>query len=115
MDMQEVMTKERIKDRLSIKDKTKKILIGGVIVVVAVGGTIVLYKLRCVKLENAKLIAENAKLLAENAELIVENGRLKELCLVKDGHFIEVISDSLRHGSSLGAKHMADLRWLQVA
>ena len=33
---------------------------------------------------------------------------LEHLCQRKDAVFIETISDSLRHGSSLGGKHMAD-------
>ena len=36
------------------------------------------------------------------------NRQLESLCAVKDSHFKETISDGLRHGSSLAAKHMAD-------
>ena len=37
-----------------------------------------------------------------------ENRRLKELCNEKDSYFKEMISDGMRHRSSLAAKHMAD-------
>lgn len=33
---------------------------------------------------------------------------LEDLCDVKDSYFMELMSDGLRHGSSLAAKHMAD-------
>lgn len=39
-----------------------------------------------------------------------ERRRLKRLCHVKDDYFKEAISDGLRHGSSLCAKHMVDRR-----
>ena len=35
-----------------------------------------------------------------------ENRRLRELCDEKDSYFMEMISDGMRHGSSLAAKHM---------
>ena len=37
-----------------------------------------------------------------------ENRRLRELCDEKDSYFMEMISDGMRHGSSLAAKHMSD-------
>ena len=45
---------------------------------------------------------------AENKYLEKENKRLKNLCEEKDSFFLEVISDGLRHGSKVAAKHMAD-------
>lgn len=47
-------------------------------------------------------------LAKENAYLRRENRRLHNLCKVKDSYFKELMSDSLRHGSSLAGKHMAD-------
>lgn len=34
--------------------------------------------------------------------------KLEDLCEEKDSYFMELISDGLRHGSSLAAKHMSD-------
>ena len=44
----------------------------------------------------------------ENRELKERNRQLKNLCEEKDSFFIELMSDALRHGSSVAAKHMAD-------
>ena len=44
----------------------------------------------------------------ENRELQERNRQLKNLCEAKDDYFLELISDGLRHGSKLAAKHMAD-------
>lgn len=44
----------------------------------------------------------------ENRELKERNRQLKNLCEGKDSFFIELMSDALRHGSSVAAKHMAD-------
>ena len=44
----------------------------------------------------------------ENNELKERNRQLKNLCEEKDSFFIELMSDALRHGSSVAAKHMAD-------
>lgn len=41
-------------------------------------------------------------------ELETENERLRDLCEEKDEFFKEMISDGLRHGSSLAGKHMSD-------
>ena len=41
-------------------------------------------------------------------ELRSENKRLVQLCNEKDSFFLELISDGLRHGSPLAAKHMSD-------
>ena len=46
----------------------------------------------------------------ENAYLRKENKRLRELCEEKDSFFSELMSDALRHGSKLAAKHMVDRR-----
>jgi len=35
---------------------------------------------------------------------------LEDLCEEKDSFFMELMSDGLRHGSSLAGKHMADWR-----
>lgn len=45
---------------------------------------------------------------AENAYLKKENKRLRKLCKKKDAFFMELMSDALRHGSKLAAKHMSD-------
>lgn len=47
-------------------------------------------------------------LAKENANLKRENRRLRNLCEEKDSYFMELMSDGLRHGSSLAARHMAD-------
>jgi len=44
----------------------------------------------------------------ENDYLKKENQRLRKLCKEKDKFFLEMISDGLRHGSPLAAKHMSD-------
>lgn len=36
--------------------------------------------------------------------------RLRLLCKEKDSYFTELMSDGMRHGSSLAAKHMVDRR-----
>ena len=41
-------------------------------------------------------------------DLIKENKRLHRLCAEKDSYFLEMISDGMRHGSPLAARHMAD-------
>lgn len=46
-----------------------------------------------------------------NSALLKENKRLRHLCKTKDSFFSEMISDGLRHGSSLAGKHMAEKRW----
>ncbi len=35
---------------------------------------------------------------------------LEKLCEEKDAYFMELMSDGLRHGSPLAAKHMSDRR-----
>lgn len=44
----------------------------------------------------------------ENRALKDRNRQLKNLCEEKDSFFLELMSDALRHGSSVAAKHMAD-------
>ena len=44
------------------------------------------------------------------AYLEKENKRRKKLCEEKDSFFMELMSDGMRRGSSLAAKHMADRR-----
>ena len=41
-------------------------------------------------------------------DLIKENKRLHRLCAEKDSYFLGMISDGMRHGSPLAARHMAD-------
>lgn len=48
------------------------------------------------------------ELMERICELETENERLRDLCEEKDSFFMEMISDGLRHGSSLAGKHMAD-------
>lgn len=47
-------------------------------------------------------------LLEENKRLRNKNRRLRKLCEKKDSFFMELISDGLRHGSKLAARHMSD-------
>ena len=60
--------------------------------------------------ENARLIAEVNKLKGQLKYKDKRIFNLEQLCLEKDSYFIEMISDGLRRGSSLAAKHMADLK-----
>ena len=50
----------------------------------------------------------NRNLERENRELRVCNNQLEKLCEEKDSFFLELMSDALRRGSSVAAKHMAD-------
>ena len=43
-----------------------------------------------------------------NRILSQRNKNLKRLCAEKDAHFMGLMADGLRHGSSLAAKYMAD-------
>lgn len=49
-----------------------------------------------------------AELEEENEALHNRIDELKDLCEEKDSYFTEMISDGLRHGSKLAAKHMTD-------
>lgn len=55
---------------------------------------------------NSKKTVE--QLRRENKSKDQEIFRLKKLCAEKDSYFTEMISDGMRHGSPLAAKHMAD-------
>lgn len=44
----------------------------------------------------------------ENQRLKEQNRQLKDLCEEKDAFFLELISDALKHGSSVAARHMVD-------
>lgn len=47
-------------------------------------------------------------LIKLNMSKDIEIRKLKMLCAQKDKYFNEMISDGLRHGSKLAAKHMND-------
>lgn len=51
---------------------------------------------------------ENESLKRENRFLKKRVRELEDLCETKDGFFKEIISDGLRNGSKLAAKHMRD-------
>lgn len=53
-------------------------------------------------------MSQNNHLERENQRLKEQNRQLKELCEEKDSFFLELMSDALKHGSSVAAKHMAD-------
>lgn len=44
----------------------------------------------------------------DNAQLRKRNTQLVNLCNEKDSFFKKLMSDALRHGSKLAAKHMSD-------
>ena len=48
------------------------------------------------------------QLEAENRASKKRIKQLEKLCHEKDSFFNELMSDALRHGSSLGGKHMSD-------
>lgn len=51
---------------------------------------------------------EIAKLKEENRRKNKRIRQLENLCEEKDSFFKELMSDGMRHGSSLAAKHMRD-------
>lgn len=53
-------------------------------------------------------MSQNNHLERENQRQKERNRQLKNLCEEKDSFFLELMSDALRHGSSVAAKHMAD-------
>lgn len=55
--------------------------------------------------KSKKRIAELEKEVRQNRKRIRQ---LENLCNEKDSFFMELMSDGLRHGSSLAAKHMSD-------
>ena len=48
------------------------------------------------------------KLINENVAKDMKIKRLENLCEQKDKYFKELMSDALRHGSTIAAQHMAD-------
>lgn len=44
----------------------------------------------------------------ENRRLKEQNHQLKNLCAEKDTYFCELMSDALRRGSPVAARHMSD-------
>lgn len=98
-----------------VKEHKKEIAAGAAVVVAAV------YAAGNAR-DNDQLREENERLLEDKAQLAddLENERsvsgclasrvveLEDLCDEKDAYFQEMISDGLRHGSSLAGKHMAD-------
>lgn len=54
------------------------------------------------------LLKKITSLEKEISFLRKDNVRLHQLCEVKDSYFMEMISDGLRNGSTLAARHMAD-------
>lgn len=56
-------------------------------------------------LGSSKMIKELKK---ENEAQRARIEQLEDLCEEKDSFFNELMSDGLRHGSSLAGKHMAD-------
>lgn len=57
------------------------------------------------------LFNKNKEIAFLKSELKSRDKRIKQLenlCREKDSFFTEMISDGLRHGSSLAAKHMSD-------
>ena len=59
---------------------------------------------------NVALATENANLAADNWSLIDQVFSLKELAYERDSRHLELASDALRNGSSLGGKALADWR-----
>ena len=58
--------------------------------------------------EIAYLKAENKALRKEAKHARKRERELVDLCEEKDSYFMELMSDGLRHGSPLAAKHMSD-------
>lgn len=55
-----------------------------------------------------RIIRENKILKEQLARMYKENSKLRKICDEKDMHVLALISDGLRHKSSLAAKYMAD-------
>lgn len=62
------------------------------------------------KQENKKLKIENSYFKKENSNLKKENSNLKKENSFMKKKVDKVASDGLRHGSSEGAKHLAEKR-----
>ena len=60
-----------------------------------------------IKAEEARKQLFNS-LLEDNKRKDARIRELEDLCKEKDKYFEEMISDGLRHGSSLAGKHMSD-------
>lgn len=60
------------------------------------------------KKDNSSEIISSLK--AENKKKDARIKQLEALCEEKDSYFSELMSDGLRHGSSLAGKHMADYK-----
>lgn len=58
--------------------------------------------------ENERLRDSCKEYICECSNLELKNEKLRNLCEEKDEFFKEMISDGLRHGSSLAGKHMSD-------
>jgi len=70
---------------------------------VALGSAVLFLGGRCAYLER-----ENGRLLLDNIAKSMRIESLVRLCDEKDIRFAELMSDALRHGSSLAAYHMLD-------
>ena len=51
-----------------------------------------------------------SSLVKDNKRKDARIKQLEDLCEEKDSYFLELMSDGLRHGSSLAGKHMADYK-----
>lgn len=70
---------------------------------IALGATALFLGGRCAYLER-----ENGRLLLDNIAKSMRIESLVRLCDEKDARFAELMSDALKHGSSLAAYHMLD-------
>lgn len=85
-------------------ERNKKwVIIGGVVTGVCIG--IGIYVVRREFAWRDSLISELMSDISKQWDRIDE---LEELCEIKDKLFSELMSDALRHRSSLAAQHMAD-------
>lgn len=95
--------------KLWLKEHKNEIIISG-LSIASVAIMAILFKNKESKRDlNEKLLKEELEYyLNKSNNLEKENIRLKDLCEIKDSFFNEIISDALRHGSSLAGKHMSD-------
>lgn len=70
---------------------------------IALGGAVFLLEGRCLYLER-----KNGRLLLDNIAKSARIESLTKLCDKKDVQFKQLMSDALKHGSSLAAHHMLD-------
>lgn len=61
-------------------------------------------------IKNKEVVRECKILQFENRVLRERVANLEGLCREKDSFFVELASDAMRHGSSLGAQHMVGRR-----